>query len=82
MGVNIKLPIGLMFSILGILLTIHGLVTDSDTEMYEKSMNINVNLWTGLLMLALAGFMLISLKFDKKARKKTAEEKTSEDKTM
>ena len=77
MGVNIKLPIGLMFSILGILLTIHGLISASDTDMYEKSLNINVNLWTGLLMLALAAFMLVSLIFDKKAtRKKDSEKET------
>ena len=81
MGVNIKLPIGLMFSVLGMLLTIYGLVTASDTEMYEKSLNINVNLWTGLLMLALAGIMLISLIFDKKAREMTAEKQESEEKT-
>ncbi len=27
MGLDIKIPIGLMFSILGIILTIHGIVT-------------------------------------------------------
>jgi len=76
MGVNIKLPIGLMFSILGILLTVHGLITASDTEMYEKSLNINVNLWTGLLMIVLAAIFLISLKFDKKAARKDSEKET------
>ena len=33
MGLDIKIPIGLMFSILGIILTIHGLATNGNTEM-------------------------------------------------
>ncbi len=56
--IDIKIPIGLMFSILGILLTIFGLVTLSDTAIYVKAFNINVNLWSGIFMLIFGGFML------------------------
>ena len=70
MGVNIKLPIGLMFLILGILLTVYGLTTISDTGLYAKSLGINVNLWTGLAMLVVALVLLGSLLFERKAVKK------------
>jgi len=51
--VDIRIPIGLMFSIIGILISIFGLVTMSNTEMYHKSLGINVNLIMGVLMLIL-----------------------------
>jgi len=55
---DIKIPIGLMFSIFGILLTIYGLFTMSDIEMYKKSFEINVNLWSGIGMLCFGGLMI------------------------
>ncbi len=58
MGLDIKIPIGLMFSILGLLLTIFGLATAGNAELYERSLSINVNLWTGLAMLVLGIIML------------------------
>ena len=62
MGLDIKVPIGLMFTILGLLLTIFGLVTAGNTEMYERSLDININLWTGLAMLVLGIVMLATSK--------------------
>ncbi len=58
MGVDIKLPIGLMFTILGIILTIHGFLTVANAELYKKSLGININLWVGLSMLVFGIFML------------------------
>lgn len=66
MGVDIKLPIGLMFSLLGIILTIHGLLTSANAELYKKSMEININLWAGLCMLV---FGIIMLAFSKRPKK-------------
>ena len=65
MGIDIKIPIGLMFTILGILLTIHGILTASDTELYSRSLNINVNLWTGVFMVVVGILMLVFSKFRK-----------------
>ena len=59
MGLDIRYPIGFLFSIIGIMLTIFGLVTGSDTELYQRSLDINVNLWTGLGMLIIGIFMLL-----------------------
>ena len=65
MGIDIKFPIGLMFSILGIMLTLFGLFTNSDQALYVRSMNININLWSGLGMLL---FGLIMLIFSRKTK--------------
>lgn len=68
MGLDIKLPIGLMFVILGILLTIYGLATGSDTTMYAKSLNVNINLWIGISMLVFGALMLAFVKRPKKEK--------------
>lgn len=70
MGLDIKIPIGLMFAILGVMLTIFGIATGSDAELYQKSLGINVNLWTGLFMLAFGVFMLILSKLTKTEKEK------------
>ncbi len=69
MGLDIKIPIGLMFSIFGLLLTIFGLATSSN-EMYSISLNININLWSGIFMLIFGGFMLIISDLFRKKKKK------------
>jgi uncharacterized membrane protein len=62
MGIDVKLPIGLMFAILGLLLTIYGLFTISNPEMYHKSFGININLWLGLAMLVFGVILLLFVK--------------------
>jgi uncharacterized membrane protein YidH (DUF202 family) len=62
MGLDIKLPIGLMFAILGLLLTIYGLITASDSAMYARSLNVNINLYIGIIMLVFGGLMLLFVK--------------------
>ncbi|MBP6978356.1 MAG: hypothetical protein PHD61_13620 [Bacteroidales bacterium] len=59
MGVDIKLPIGLMFSIFGVLLTLYGLFTRADKVLYEPSFGVNVNLWVGIFMLIFGLAMLL-----------------------
>ena len=58
MGIDIKIPIGLMFAILGIFLTIFGLITGGD-EMYAISLGKNINLISGIGMLIFGAFMLL-----------------------
>ncbi|MFH1161515.1 MAG: hypothetical protein V1733_11290 [bacterium] len=58
MEVDIRLPIGFMFSLLGLLLLVFGLTTEADPELYKRSFEINVNIWSGLLMLVFGGGML------------------------
>jgi hypothetical protein len=56
MGLDIRLPIGLMFSIVGLLLVGFGLL--SDKVIYQRALGINVNLWWGLVML-LFGIVMV-----------------------
>jgi len=65
--VDIRIPIGLMFSIIGLLISIFGLITMSDTAMYQKSLGINVNLLMGVLMLIFGLVMLYFARRKKKA---------------
>ena len=58
MGLDIRWPIGLMFSLIGAMLVVFGLVTGSGNEMYQHSLGINVNLKWGLLLLVFGGTML------------------------
>jgi sulfite exporter TauE/SafE len=63
--VDIRIPIGLMFTIIGVIISIFGLVTMSDSEMYQKSLGVNVNLIMGVLML-IFGLVMLFFAFRKK----------------
>lgn len=56
---DIKIPIGMMFTILGVMLTVYGFATINDTEMYQKTFGLNINIWSGIGMLIFGGIMLI-----------------------
>jgi hypothetical protein len=56
MKLDLRLPIGLMFSIIGILLAVYG--ATSDPAIYQRSLGINVNLWWGLVLLVFGLVML------------------------
>ncbi len=58
MGIDIKLPIGLMFTVLGLFLTVFGVFTSSDVEMYKRSLGLNINLILGVLMLVFGALMI------------------------
>jgi hypothetical protein len=68
MGLDIKIPIGMMFTILGLILTILGLVTMGDTEMYEQALGYNINLFSGIVMLVFGCFMLFTSTLFKKKK--------------
>ena len=65
MGLDIKIPIGLLFTIIGLLMLIYGIFTHGNTALYEKSLNININLWSGSLMLVFGVLMLVFSKWKK-----------------
>lgn len=58
MNLDVRLPIGGMFSILGLILVGFGLAT-SGNDMYARSLNFNVNLDWGLILLAFGVIMLV-----------------------
>lgn len=57
MNFDLRLPLGLMFSIYGVVLVVMGLTTDK--AVYEKSLQININLVWGTVMLVFGITMLI-----------------------
>ena len=56
MKLDLRLPIGLMFTIFGILRVGFGLT--SDPAIYQRSLGVNVNLWWGVVLLAFGLVML------------------------
>lgn len=56
MKLDLRLPIGLMFTIFGAILTVYGLV--SGDAIYQRSLGIDVNLWWGLVLLLFGVTML------------------------
>ena len=65
MNLDLRLPIGLMFTTFGLMLTIYGAFSKPET--YARSENININLWWGLVMLI---FGLVMLWFGRPKRSK------------
>ena len=66
MRLDVRFPIGGMFSIFGVILAVYGVV--SNPAIYEKSLGINVNLWWGLVLLVFGVVMLV---FAYRAKSKT-----------
>jgi hypothetical protein len=67
MNLDLRLPMGLMFTIFGALLTGFGVI--SDNAIYAASLGINVNLWWGLVLLTFGLLMLgLALRAGKAAR--------------
>jgi hypothetical protein len=66
MGLDLRLPIGLYFTALGILLGAYGIITASNEKMYEASLNININLKWGVVLLVFGLGMLIPSLIDRK----------------
>ena len=57
MNLDLRIPMGLMFSLVGVILTAYGAGTNSNTALYAKSLGINANLWWGLVLLAFGQIM-------------------------
>lgn len=56
MGLDIRIPLGSLFVILGVLLAGYGLL--SGPAIYQRSLGIDVNLWWGVVLLAFGLAML------------------------
>lgn len=56
MSLDLRVPIGLFFGLVGLLLAGFGLV--SDPAIYRASLGINVNLWWGLVLVLFGAVML------------------------
>jgi len=55
MGLDIRLPIGIIFIIYGAVLIIYGLV--ADPAIFVNSLGVNIDIWWGTAMLLFGLFM-------------------------
>jgi hypothetical protein len=51
MNLDLRIPMGLMFTLVGVILSAFGLATKDRPGFYAQSLGINVNLWWGLVLL-------------------------------
>lgn len=58
MGFDIRMPIGMLFSLFGLLLIGYGAATQGSAMYAEHSLGVNMNLWWGLALLAFGTVML------------------------
>lgn len=59
MGLDIRIPLGLLFSITGGMIGLYGFLTRGNHSLYERSMGINLNLIWGLIMFAFGSVMWV-----------------------
>jgi hypothetical protein len=71
MNLDLRIPLGLMFSLTGLILAVFGLKTNGNATLYAQSLEINVNLWWGIVLLAFGLTMYI---FGQRGQKKAAKE--------
>ncbi len=58
MNLDLRIPMGLMFLIVGAILSIYGLAT-MGSPIYAKSVGMNINLVWGIVMLVFGGTMFL-----------------------
>ena len=68
MNFDLRLPIGIMFSIIGALLVVFGLTTGGGNMYVTHSLGININLWWGLVLFVFGALMLLSALRGRKKR--------------
>lgn len=68
MHLDVRLPIGLMFTIIGAILVIYGFIMDP-AKIKALPLGVNVNLWSGIAMLTF-GILMLLVSLGKKPEKK------------
>lgn len=51
MNLDLRIPMGLMFTLVGAILVAFGAATNDNMALYAKSLGINANLWWGIVLL-------------------------------
>lgn len=81
-GLDIRLPIGGLFAVLGLVLTGYGVATAGEEAHYVRSLSFNINLWWGLVLLAFGAGLLLSATFYRRGesgRSRTPEGQATEE---
>ena len=58
MQTDIRLPIGLLFTIIGVIIAIFGFATGG-ADIYKHSLGININIWSGICLTIFGVLMLV-----------------------
>jgi Na+/melibiose symporter-like transporter len=59
MSLDLRIPMGLMFTLVGMILAAFGFVTRNNEALYARSLGININFWWGVAVLAFGLTMLL-----------------------
>ena len=68
MDLDLRWPLGLIFSLFGAILSVYGRV--SDVSLYRRSLGVNINLLWGAVLLVF-GLLMLGLAIRAKAKAKT-----------
>lgn len=60
MHVDLRIPMGMMFTLMGAVLMAFGLSTKGNPEIYARSLGMNANLWSGVALLVF-GLVMVGL---------------------
>ena len=60
MEIDLRIPLGMMFSMMGAVLSAFGLATRTRPDLYIKSLGINGDIWWGLVIL-IFGIIVLNL---------------------
>ncbi len=58
MSLDLRIPMGLMFTMVGAILTAFGLATRERADLYVRNLGIDANLWWGVVLLVFGIVML------------------------
>jgi hypothetical protein len=59
MGLDIRIPLGLIFLIIGGIMAIFGFISHGNGELYARSLGVNLNLTWGLIMFVFGLVMFV-----------------------
>ena len=59
-SLDIRVPIGGLFAVLGLILVAYGAATNGNAEQYARSGGLNINLWWGAAMLVFGIVLLVA----------------------
>ena len=76
MNLDLRIPMGLMFTMTGAILTAFGLATRDNAALYAKSLGIDANLWWGIVLLLFGITMLV---LGRRGQARMADETPSEE---
>ena len=59
MKLDVRIPLGMLFTLMGTILAAYGVATRTNADFYAKSLGVDLNLWWGLVLLAFGITMLM-----------------------